>query len=199
MRRKLIFGTFASTFMLGSALGASAISHSDNQPQINMSNNETEVEVKAMLEANKLLGHYELEEIVFENISGTIEQVELNNNQQFEVQVKDRSNRVHSLVIDAYTGMVLENTANPVHGREIKHIDVDDGRSYEQLFSLSTIEKIDAIELALETVNGKATSAELENRQGELVYYVKIDQEKEQYEVLVDATLGVVLDVRIAS
>ncbi|GAA0453274.1 PepSY domain-containing protein [Alkalibacillus silvisoli] len=188
MRKKLIYSTFASTFVLGSVFGLTAFENKEQEHSI--SENKSGTEANVMYNATRLIGHDELEQIVSEKIEGQIQDVELNSHEQFEVKVIQGKNH-YQLTVDGVRGKVVSFNLEYSPDQTVRRVYSDQIAKNNQ----STIEKLDAIELALETVNGKPVKAELLDEEGELIYLVGIEYDELFFEVIVDAVSGVVLDV----
>ncbi|GEN45352.1 PepSY domain-containing protein [Alkalibacillus haloalkaliphilus] len=184
MRKKIFYSTFAGTFVLGSFFGFSTV-ETKEQPY---SEAKTDAEANVMLDATKLIGHNELQQIVYEQVEGTIENLELNGQEQFEITVS-QGNYIYDLTVDGVSGKVVSIDKQRVNS--VQSISIEEAKKYVQ----TTIEKLDAIELALETVNGNPVQADLVEEKGDLIYLVVIEYGGHEYDVSVDAVSGVVLNV----
>lgn len=102
-------------------------------------------------------------------------------------EVPENAKNSQSLAMNESRGDTKESEAGDGDGET--NDDTEDQQEADQLQSLAKITAQEALQAAQSTVAGKATSIELENEDGNLVYAVEIGQQ----EVIVDAGNGRVL------
>ncbi|MGP4072000.1 PepSY domain-containing protein [Piscibacillus sp. B03] len=204
MRRKVIAGALASTIAVGGTVGAVTYSDSLSKSSDQELDVNGEMESQATLNANKLIGVEELEDIVLNKVNGTIEEVELESKGKdqayFEVEVKD-GEKEYELIIDAYTGKILklEEDADRKSDKTVSNekqvkVDVNKEENQKQSDAKEPIGKEKAIILALEAVSGKVSEIELEEDDGYYVYEVEVKGQQEAG-VTIDAYTGAILEV----
>lgn len=204
MRRKVIAGALASTIAVGGTVGAVTYSDSLSKSSDQELDVNGEMESQATLNANKLIGVEELEDIVLNKVNGTIEEVELESKGKdkayFEVEVKD-GEKEYELIIDAYTGKILKveedadrKTDKTVSDEKQVKVDVNKEENQKQSDAKEPIGKEKAIILALEAVSGKVSEIELEEDDGYYVYEVEVKGQQDAG-VTIDAYTGAILEV----
>ncbi|MET3681945.1 putative membrane protein YkoI [Alkalibacillus flavidus] len=162
-----------STFILGAVFGISN--------QLEKVESETKkAEVDHMTAT--FVDEEELQAIVASYMHGSIEEIVLNQHRQYEVTV-DQDGEMFDVVIDSQNGQIRSFSR-----REEHIVQKPNSRAV-------TIEQLDAIELALETVPGDPEQIELIERDQKWVYQVAIKHDNRTFNVIVDAYTGVVLDV----
>ncbi|NIK13270.1 PepSY domain-containing protein [Alkalibacillus almallahensis] len=173
MRKTILYSTFAGTFMFGTIFG---ITNETQHSEADVAKAEDDQMNPA------LLSQSELQNIINQYMQGTIEEVTLNEYNEFEVTV-NQDDETFDVLIDGRNGYVKH-----LYRRE-------EQPSHSLTATGTTIEQLDAIELALETVNGEPKRVDLTQNNGKWVYQVIVRYDEKDFHVIVDAYTGVVLDV----
>ncbi|MFD2639741.1 PepSY domain-containing protein [Piscibacillus salipiscarius] len=200
MKRKMIAGALASTIAVGGTVGAVTYSDSISKTSNQKLDVKGKMESQATVNANKLIGVEELEDIVLNKVDGSIEDVELDtrsdNKAYYEVEVL-KDEQEYELIIDGYTGKVLKvegvNHTSKSNGEEQVEVKDDENKSQK---NTEPIGKEKAIRLALEVTSGKVSDIELEEDDGQYVYEVEVKGEKESG-VKIDAYTGAIIDIEL--
>lgn len=93
MKKKILLGTVAVIVTAGGAFGVSAMSDQALDKSYGKDGIETEVDTDMEIDTNKLVGAQELEDIVLNEVQGTIEEIELedeNGKLIFKVEVENK-------------------------------------------------------------------------------------------------------------
>ncbi|WP_027963012.1 PepSY domain-containing protein [Halalkalibacillus halophilus] len=227
MKKSIMLGTLASTVAIGGTIGASAMSsdqqtNPQNKNAVFAKDLDTEMDKKVTMDTNKMLGFDELQEIVHGQVQGSIDEIELDEEDgivYFEVEVKDGSVK-HEIYVDAYSGKVLNFTKkNEDQSSTTTNDDTDNKTEFkvekkseqsssenedeknkntkqkESTDPHSIISKDEAIETAKQYGDGIIDDVELDRDEGRYEYEVEIEGNDLEVEVKLDAHTGEVLDV----
>ena len=219
MKKKILLGTVAVIVTAGGAFGVSAMSDQALDKSYGKDGIETEVDTDMEIDTNKLVGAQELEDIVLNEVQGTIEEIELedeNGKLIFKVEVENRKDRDSEVYVDAYTGEVIEveyddrDDHEEAEDDDDQEVDNDDNntaedkknstqdkkvKSAEQTSKSDLISREEAIKIAKETHNGTVQETELDEDDGQYIFEVEFEDDDQEVEVEIDAKTGEVLNV----
>lgn len=149
-------------------------------------------ESQAELAKQAKITEQEATKIALEKVPGTVDEVELENEDglivyEFEIVGEDGSEQ--DIEVDAKTGEIVKVEADD---------DENDDFSQADLAKQAKITKDEASEKALEQVPGTVTEVELDDENGLVVYDVEINAEDgTQQSVEVDAKTGKIVNVEL--
>jgi len=149
-------------------------------------------ESQAELAKQAKITEQEATKIALEKVPGTVDEVELENEDglivyEFEIVGEDGSEQ--DIEVDAKTGEIVKVEADD---------DENDDVSQAELAKQAKITKEEASEKALEQVPGTVTEVELDDENGLVVYDVEINAEDgTQQSVEVDAKTGKIVNVEL--
>lgn len=178
MKRKLLIGVLAGAVVLGGAVAVGA-NDSDN---ISAKNKKEMITIE------------EAETIALKEVSGTVEDVELEREHLklvYKVDIdenqvaNDDDKEVH---VDANTGEILKVEKDDDN-------DDDDFKSSKAKTNQKEISQDEAIKIAEKAVNGKVHSIEKEYDDGRIKYEFELSSDKGEVDVEIDALTGDILEM----